>query len=253
MSTEYSAKTPKTIHGFWLLLIYLVWAAVNIYAAPSLHQLFGLNRLPAKFEILSYALHLIPFLGLPIVFFWYLARRERQYDMEFIPNDPAKKSDSAAQFSHVKLKDFVSPGIGIVFKGPESWIETQNLDVFQVIDPSTGSEFTASAYENPGLILEQWGTLRNTVIEQEMPYLKLVRDSYGVTGNHGGGIAKEYQGVFPSSGLNRHYLLLCLRTDRMVISFSITASLEVFSKQEAFYRWLLTRLDIYQVVSKQHR
>jgi hypothetical protein len=69
MSTEYSAKTPKTIHGFWLLLIYLVWAAVYIYAAPSLHQLFGLNRLPAKFEILSYALHLIPFLGLPRVFF----------------------------------------------------------------------------------------------------------------------------------------------------------------------------------------
>jgi hypothetical protein len=250
MSTQRTPQEPKTIHGFWLLLFYLIWAAIYIYAAPSIHQIFWLSRLPAKLEVLSYALHLIPFLGIPMALFWYLARRERTYSMKFIPNDPAQILDPGTQFSNIKLKTFVSPGIGIVLSAPEAWVETNEPDVFQVIDPVTGSEFTASAYENPGLFLEQWATLRNTVVEQEMPYLKLVRDSYGVTGKHSGGIAKEYEGVFPSSGLNRHYLVLCLRTDSSVISFSITASPEVFAKHKVFYRWLLSQLDIYRVIKQ---
>ena len=41
--------------------------------------------------------------------------------------------------------------------------------------------------------------------------------------------------------------MLCLRTEEKVISFTITATAEVFAKQEAFYRRLLTQLDIYEV------
>jgi hypothetical protein len=151
-------------------------------------------------------------------------------------------------FSHLKLKTFVSPDFGLVFNAPDTWVQGHDQQCFQVADPATGSAFTASAYENPGLHLEQWANLRFSAVEQEMPYLKCVRTPYGIKGRNVGGIASEYQGVFPDSGSNRHYLVFCLCTDKMVISFTITALVEVFAEQEAFYRWLLqTQLDVYKV------
>lgn len=64
---------------------------------------------------------------------------------------------------------------------------------------------------------------------------------------NGGGHANDYQGVFPGTDVMRHYLVLCLRTDEMVISFTITASVAAFIEHEASYRWLLKHLAIYKV------
>jgi hypothetical protein len=247
MNAQSTSQTQNSISGFLVLPLFLAWTVAYFFLASSIHQILWLDRFPVRFEVISYALHLVPFLGLPITLFWLLDRRQRKYRFEFIPNAIPKDEGPPSAFSHIKLKTFASLGIGIVFTAPDSWIENDDQDCFQVVDPVTGSEFAASSYENPGLFLEQWNTLRNEIVEKQMPYLKRIRESYGVRGNHGGGIATEYQGVFPGSGLTRHYLVLSLRSDTIVTSFSITASLEAFSAQESFYRWLLTQLDVYKV------
>ena len=153
------------------------------------------------------------------------------------------------QFEKLALKSFFSPAFGLVFSAPVNWRQIDDAKYFQVVDPLTGAEFTASAYANNGLFLEQWATLRTSIVAQEMPYLKCVRNSYGVKGRHVSGIASDYQGVFPDSGKNRHYLVLCLRTEKFLISFTLTAAVEDFEQHEMFYRWLLqNKLDIYSVV-----
>ena len=151
-------------------------------------------------------------------------------------------------FEKLEFKLFASPAFGLVFAAPASWRQVDDARYLQVIDPESGAEFTASGYDNNGLFLEQWGTLRNAVVASEMPYLTCVRTSYGIKGVHVSGIATDYQGRFPASGQNRHYLVLCLRTETLLISVTLTTSVEDFAAREAFYRWLLqNKLDIYTV------
>lgn len=247
MNDEHSPQPAGSINGFRVLLFFLAWTVAYFFLAPSLHHWLRFDRLPARLEVLSYLLHLIPFLGLPIAVFWFLDRRERRLSLDADTSSASQEALNSETFSHVALKSFVSTGSGLVFNAPDSWIEGPDPDFFQVIDPATGSEFTASVYANSGLFLEQWGKVRNDVVLQQMPYLERVRESYGVVGHHHSGIATEYQGMFPGSDVRKHYLVLCLRTEEKVISFTITATAEVFAKQEAFYRRLLTQLDIYEV------
>ena len=139
-----------------------------------------------------------------------------------------------------------------MFAAPASWRKGDDPRYFQVLDPDSGAEFTASAYAANGLFLEQWATLRNSVVAHEMPYLKCVRDSYGMTGANVSGIARDYRGVFPDSGLERHYLVLCLRTEQFLISCTLTAKVEDFAVHEVFYRWLLqNKLDVYEVAGAE--
>ena len=155
---------------------------------------------------------------------------------------------ASSDFEKLEFRSFASPAFGLVFAAPANWQQVDDARYFQVIDPESGAEFTASAYENNGLFLEQWGTVRNAVVAQEMPYLTCVRASYGVKGVHVSGIAVDYQGVFPDSGQHRHYLVLCLRTDKLLFSVTLTTSVEDFAAREAFYRWLLqNKLDLYAV------
>lgn len=151
-------------------------------------------------------------------------------------------------FEKLEFTLFASPGFGLVFAAPANWRQVDDARYLQVIDPESGAEVTASAYENNGLFLEQWATLRNSVVARQMPYLTCVRTSYGVKGLHVSGIGVDYQGVFPDSAQNRHYLVLCLRNEKLLISVSLTTSVEDFAAQEEFYRWLLqNKLDIYTV------
>jgi hypothetical protein len=151
-------------------------------------------------------------------------------------------------FANIKYKTYASPGFGLVLDAPDSWIEGNDETCFQLIDPSNGTEITASAYQNQGLWLEQWANYRFSIIDQGMPYLTCVKPSYGIRGRNVSGIAADYCGVFPDSGKDRYYLVYCLRTDDTLISLTITADRAVFFENEELYRSLLTdKLDIYGV------
>lgn len=63
------------------------------------------------------------------------------------------------EFEKLAFESFISPAFGLVFSAPKSWRQIDDAQYFQVIDPVTGAEFTASAYANNGIFLEQWATL----------------------------------------------------------------------------------------------
>lgn len=155
---------------------------------------------------------------------------------------------TAEDFSRLNLRKFVSPTIGLVFDAPASWHDNSDEDLFQVIDPQTDTQFAASAYENPGLSLQQWGTARLGMVNTKMPFLRPVTAPYEMKGVAWTGIAAEYRGVFPGNDYETYYLVLCLRTDELTISFTIAARNGAFEKNHALYYWLLRRqLDIYKV------
>jgi hypothetical protein len=138
-----------------------------------------------------------------------------------------------------KLRPFASPGFGLVLNAPESWRDNSDENLFQVVDPATETEFTASAYENSGMGLQAWADARLAVVEKGMPYLWQIKAPYQVKGAGWIGRAAEYQGTFPGRDYESRYLVLCLVTDRGLISFTVTASVAEFAAHEALYRRLL--------------
>lgn len=145
------------------------------------------------------------------------------------------------KFAEIPLTLFISPGFGLAFDAPEVWEDSSNNDYFQVIDPQTNTQFTASAYKNPGVPLSEWANVRLSGAMTAMPFLREVKAPYPFEGVSWTGIVAEYRGYFPQCDYESHYLVLCLRTEKMVISFTITATIQAFTENEAFYRWLLQR------------
>jgi hypothetical protein len=152
-------------------------------------------------------------------------------------------------FSKLKLRKFLSRGFGLILKAPKSWQDRSDENFFQVVDPETGTQFTASGYKNSGASLQQWSEARLAVVDHEMPYLSQVKAPYSATGINWTGIAAEYRGIFPDVEEKSHYLVLCLHTEKMVISLTVTAQADLFAQNEALYRWLLEKqLDMVEVI-----
>lgn len=145
------------------------------------------------------------------------------------------------EFDAIKLRPFLSSGFGLLLNAPESWVETSTQQFFQVIDPNTNAQFTASAYQNPGIGLEEWAGARLGAVAGEMPYLGLVNGPTELHGPNWKGILAEYRGVFPERDYVSCYLVLCLRTEDRVISFTVTADVSTFEQYRQFYSWLLTK------------
>lgn len=166
-----------------------------------------------------------------------------------------KGSDKPAvtdEFSGLELKAFASPDFGIVLNAPASWQEAGDGNIFQVIDPETNAQFTASAYQNPGIGLNQWVEARLGAVAKSMPYLREIKPPYEMQGATWSGVVAEYQGIFPDKGYESHYLVLCLCTDQLVISFTITADKKIFVMHEALYRWLLQKqLSVFRLIESQ--
>lgn len=151
-------------------------------------------------------------------------------------------------FSSLKLRPFASPGFGLVLNAPESWRDNSDESLFQVVDPATDAEFTASAYENSGMTLQAWADARLAVVEKAMPFLKQIKAPCEVKGAGWTGIAAQYQGSFAGRDYESRYLVLCLVTERVLISFTVTARIPEFTANEALYRWLLEhQTHVYQV------
>lgn len=152
-------------------------------------------------------------------------------------------------FPQLKLRDFISTGFGLLLRAPRRWQDQSDEALFRVLDPDTGTQFTASAYRNPGLDLAGWAEARLAVVDKEMPWLRRVRDPAPVQGNSWQGIAAEYRGVFPEEAHESHCLVLCIADSDSLISFTVVAETEVFAENETLYRWLTERqLDRVEVV-----
>lgn len=146
---------------------------------------------------------------------------------------------ASADFSAVELRQFTSASFGLVFYAPASWQDTSDEQYFQLVDSETDAQFTASAFDNPRVSLQQWADTRLAAAEKGMPFLRRTKAPYEMNGIDWSGIAAEYQGTFPQRDDKSHYLVLCLRSEKIVFSFTVLAKVDVFAANEALYRWLL--------------
>jgi hypothetical protein len=101
----------------------------------------------------------------------------------------------AEHFSNLELTQLYSPGFRIYFNGLAHWVDTGNDSTFQVTDPRTGTSFSASAYDNPGLSLPEWAKARAQVVQEGMPYFTLLKPPVQVKGNGWNGMVWEYDGT----------------------------------------------------------
>lgn len=164
---------------------------------------------------------------------------KRILDDEYPISKPAQATKDVEKSAKDEVQPFLSPAFGILLLAQPGWQENSDERYFQVIDPLTGTQFTASGYENPGIGLEQWAEARLGMLAEGMPFMKRLCPPYPVSGNGWQGIAIECRGTFPGDDKESHYLVLCLLSEQRLISFTVTASVEAFRENEALYRDVL--------------
>lgn len=160
----------------------------------------------------------------------------------------SEPSRDEQEFSSIPLKQFASVGIGLVMQMPASWEQAGTDKVFQLQDPETDLQFTASAYENPGIDLAKWTAVRLGGVSEKMPGMRPVRAPYPLRGVSWEGYVGEYEGTFPGGTTVKRYLVLALLARKMVVSATFTGTAAAFESHYELFRWLLqNKLDFYEV------
>jgi hypothetical protein len=164
-------------------------------------------------------------------------------------------SHDEQDFASLPLKQFASTGIGLIIKAPASWEQTGTEKVFQLEDPATDLQFTASAYQNPGIDLAKWAEVRLLRgVSEKMPEMRPIRAAYPLSGSSWDGYVGEYEGTFPGGTTIKRYLVLALLARDMVVSATFNGSSAVFQSQYGLVRWLLQNtLDFYEMQSVDPR
>ncbi len=152
-------------------------------------------------------------------------------------------------FSTLVLCHHVSPGPGIAINTPEAWAASMDGDTFQLRDEASGACLRAVGVTSAALSIREWADQRLRWVAQDMPYLRQVRTPYRVEGDGWGdrvqGVAAEYRGTFPGTGVYSHYLVLCLRSARSLVCLTVHAPAAVFDANEALFHWVLRhQLDV---------
>jgi hypothetical protein len=152
-------------------------------------------------------------------------------------------------FSTLVLAHHVSPGPGIAINAPEAWHASMDGDTFQLKDTASGACLRAVGVTSNALSVREWAGQRFRSVVEDMPYLRQVRVPYQMEGagwdERVQGVASEFRGTFPGTGVYSHYLVLCLRSSRSLICVTIHAPAAVFDANESLYRWLLRhQLDV---------
>lgn len=152
-------------------------------------------------------------------------------------------------FSTLVLAHHVSPGPGIAINAPEAWHASMDGDTFQLLDTASGACLRAVGVTSSALSVREWAGQRFRWVVEDMPYLRQVRAPYQMEGADWDarvqGVASEFRGTFPGTGVYSHYLVLCLRSARSLICLTVHAPAAVFEANESLYRWLLSnQLDV---------
>jgi hypothetical protein len=253
MQDTVSTGAPTSINGFFAVFVLFVWGFLYLWLmAAGVHRWLRLDALGGKLEVLAYALHIVPIVVVPMAIFRFARRREAARDRE---RAAAAEADVAAQrtpqpaepieeFSQLRMKTFASR-IGVVLQAPESWTEEGDEKVFQLVDPKSGTQISASCYVNPGVTVEESAGFRFQAVDKAMPWLRRVRAAYPLSSANWRGLACEYEGVFPGGTDTRHSLVLCICAGQNTYSITVTALQSVFEQRQRFYKWLLqNKLEI---------
>ncbi|MBY0573030.1 MAG: DUF805 domain-containing protein, partial [Undibacterium sp.] len=144
---------------------------------------------------------------------------------------------------------------------PSDWQQIARKNGMRFLDPATGTKVEVDGIERDDVSLDQWQEMRLPTVTREMPFLQATGVSYVIDGDQWRhrirAYATEYQGTFHGDSEPSHYLICCYRTDRMLVTVSITAKSRIFTDQHALHKWLLSHIDIgeplFENVSRENR
>jgi hypothetical protein len=238
-----------------LIALLVVWpVAYIVFVAGPLDGTGG-RRVP---QLLLYALH---FFAIFVAPFWVFRRLDRRLwlkdRMPAMENQPGvvgvrkleytkrgRQISGLAAFREFEAmdlpKEFVSPGMGFVFDAPANWVATGDEKVFQITEQGTGTQISASGYENPGVDDEQWAGLRFAIVDQSMPFLSRASEPYGAAGHEWKGYACDWEGVFPEgTGETMKYVVMAVLVQEKAFSITLLTRKALFEEKRLFYLWLI--------------
>ncbi len=148
-----------------------------------------------------------------------------------------------------ELKRFINPLSGIVLTAPSHWVDHSSPESFQVIEDETGTQITATVYENRNdYELKGWAKLRFQAVDERMPYLTFDKNYFSIPGPNWTGYASSYTGTFPEDDKVSKYVVIAFIKHKKLVSLSITTANEVYEKNKHIYQKLVTEnFDLYEV------
>ena len=140
------------------------------------------------------------------------------------------------------------PTAGLTFEVPGAWQETPNVKGLIFFDAESGTKVEASAILRLAVSMPQWLQMRADQMALDMPFMRVCGPAYRLGAPHWGerieGMATEYSGSFPGSGIESCCLLACIRMEGVLVSLIITAPSAVFEQSAELYKWLLGQVDL---------
>ncbi|MCH8620549.1 hypothetical protein [Undibacterium sp. TS12] len=164
----------------------------------------------------------------------------------FVPS--SQRELTGHDIAQLKPRQIVNTQLGLELYVPAAWREEKNSRSLILVDPATGSRLEATGFARADVPIEKWVAMRLPIFEKEKPHMSKTGSPIVLKGESWGsriqGIAMEYQGAEPGESETSHMLVLCLRTDSMLIAITIQARASVFAQQRAIYNWMISRSDI---------
>ncbi len=156
----------------------------------------------------------------------------------------AAEKPKPSPFAQLSLIPIISPGVGLLFKAPAHWQHQSDTETLHIVDPDTGAQFMAKAYQNPGLSMPDWVKYRRAMLRKAMPQLQEHGPEYQMRGSNWAGQLQEYSGQLPGQEHASRYRLICLRpldqgSSPPLITLTLSATETAFAKQQNLYNWLL--------------
>ena len=156
---------------------------------------------------------------------------------------------SSTESPKPELKHFINPFSGIGLTAPSHWVDHSSQESFQVIEDKTGTQITATVYDNRNdYELKEWAKLRFQAVDERMPYLTFDKSYFSIPGPNWTGYASSYTGTFPDDDKVSKYVVIAFIKYNKLVSLSITAAKEVYEKNKHIYQKLVTEnFDLYEV------
>lgn len=164
----------------------------------------------------------------------------------FVPS--SQRELTGHDIAQLKPRQIVNTQLGLELYVPAAWREEKNSRSLVLVDPATDSRLEASGFARADVSIEKWVGMRLPIFEKEKPYMSRIGTPVVLKGENWGsrvqGIAAQYQGTVPGEDEASDMLVMCLRTDSMLVSITIQAKASVFAQQRAIYNWMVSRSDI---------
>ena len=169
----------------------------------------------------------------------YLAALEQCGCCCVIEPEAADDAPAAPTLAGQPQRNYTHAGMGIALDAPANWEDKSTADMFTLLDPEAHLRLQVCCEPNRGMSLYRWNDVRLPAIKQAMPFLTRVATPTALDGPDWSGIATVFSGQFPGAADDTRMLIVCVRSDALLLTITVTAPPPVYLANVAFLHTLL--------------